>query len=136
VRFEFTEEREHRLLAAADCLLMPSLYEPCGLPQMIGAIYGSLPVVHDTGGLHDTVTHLDAQKNAGNGFVFKTYDSRGLRWAVDRAMDFHRLPAEVRAAQIGRIMRESRERFNHDVTAGQYFDIYESMLKRPLVNPY
>ena len=112
---------------------MPSLFEPCGLPQMIGAIYGALPVVNDTGGLHDTIDHLDVEKNTGNGFVFKTYDSAGLFWAIQEAMEFYKLPGETKASQIERIMTESAATFNHDVTARQYIELYEKMLQRPLI---
>ena len=56
---DFDEELSRLGYAASDFMLMPSRFEPCGLPQMISAIYGSLPIVHDTGGLHDTVRHLD-----------------------------------------------------------------------------
>ena len=132
--YNFDEQTSHQAYAASDFMLMPSLFEPCGLPQMVGAIYGSLPIVHDTGGLHDTVGMLDLEKGSGNGFVFETYDSNGLWWAIERAMDFYRLPAEVKAAQIGRIMRESAERFTHANTAREYIDIYERMLERPLID--
>jgi starch synthase len=115
---------------------MPSLFEPCGLPQMISCLYGSLPVVRDTGGLHDTINHLDASRSTGNGFVFETYDANGLRWAVDQAMDFHRQPEEIKERQIRRIMMESTRRFNHGNTAQQYIDIYEKMLQRPLINAF
>lgn len=133
---DFDEELSHMGYAASDFMLMPSLFEPCGLPQMISAIYGSLPIVHDTGGLHDTVKHLNLQRNTGNGFVFEVCDSNGLRWVIDEAMEFYHRPEDVRATHVARIMRESAEKFNHSVTARQYFDIYEKMLKRPLINPY
>ena len=100
---------------------------------MIGARYGSLPIVHDTGGLHDTVTHLNITKNAGNGFVFEHYDCGGLSWAIDQAMAFHRLPASVRRAQITRIMGEATERFGHRASARRYMELYERMLDRPLL---
>ena len=100
---------------------------------MIGPIYGSLPIVHDTGGLHDTITHLNVQNNTGNGFIFKIYDTQGLRWGIDEAMRFYALPAEVKNAQIQRIMRESKQTFSHVNTANAYIQIYEQMLKRPLV---
>ena len=115
---------------------MPSLFEPCGLPQMVGQLYGSLPVVHDTGGLHDTVEHLDATKEKGNGFVFKIYDSRGLEWAMDKAMEFYKRPAEERERNIARIMREGLARFNHETCAKSYIGIYEKMLNRPLVRSF
>lgn len=129
----FSEEMSRNGFAASDFMLMPSLFEPCGLPQMTAAIYGSLPIVHDTGGLHDTVEMMDATTNTGNGFIFKTYDSGGLDWAIDQAMDFYRLDVHTRGTQIGRVMTESKKRFNHEVTAQAYIDIYETMLNRPLV---
>jgi len=132
---DFNEGLEHLAYGASDFVMMPSLFEPCGLPQMIGAIYGALPVVHDTGGLHDTVLHIDIKKNLGNGFVFKTYDSGGLFWAIQEAMTFYNLPEKTKARQIERIMTESAASFNHDVTAQQYIDLYEKMLKRPLITP-
>ena len=129
----FDEALSHLGYAASDFMLMPSKFEPCGLPQMVSPIYGSLSVVMDTGGLHDTVEHLDLEKNEGNGFVFKNYDCNGLRWAIDQAMKFHRLPKAVKAQQISRIMKESKARFNHSVTAQEYIDIYEVMLERQLI---
>lgn len=130
----FDEKLSHRAYAAADFVLMPSLFEPCGLPQMVGAKYGSLTIAHDTGGLHDTVEHLDVDENAGNGFVFETYDSGGLWWGIKEAMSFYRLPADRRAEQIRRIMIDGARRFNHSVTAREYFNIYEKMLERPIIN--
>jgi ADP-glucose type glycogen/starch synthase len=134
--YDFDERLSRLAYAGADFVLMPSLFEPCGLPQMVGVLYGTLPVVHDTGGLHDTVTHLNVKSATGNGFVFETYDTGGLRWAIDQAMAFYRMPADVRAGQVSRIMREGARRFNHDVTARDYFDLYEDMLNRPLVTPF
>ena len=112
---------------------MPSLFEPCGLPQMVGALYGTLPVVRDTGGLHDCVETIDAARSTGNGIVFRDYDANALSWAIDRAMDFRALPAAVQEAQVARVMRDAAERFNHKVCAKAYIDMYERMLKRPLV---
>lgn len=128
------EERLSRLAyAGSDFMLMPSLFEPCGLPQMTAPIYGSLPVVHATGGLYDTVRHLDADASTGNGFRFDNYDARGFRWAIDEAMRFFALPAETRAREIGRVMRESLKEFSHKEVARRYIAIYEQMLARPLV---
>ena len=133
---DFDDSLSHLGYAAADFMLMPSLFEPCGLPQMISAMYGTLSVVHDTGGLHDTIEHLDIAANKGNGFVFETFDPGGLRWAVDQAMDFHSQPAESRHPQIARVMEDGAARFNHSVTASEYVDIYEKMLQRPLLNAF
>ncbi len=133
---DFDEELSHLAYAGSDFLLMPSRYEPCGLPQMIGTLYGSLPIVHDTGGLHDTITHLDVNKGSGNGFVFRTHDANGLRWAIEQALAFHRMSARSKAQQIRRIMKEGAARFTHSVTARQYINLYERMLQRPLVEPF
>jgi starch synthase len=129
---DFNEDLARLAYGGADFVLMPSKFEPCGLPQMIGSIYGALPVVHDTGGLHDTVKHLAPYKNTGNGFVFETYDSSGLWWAVEQAMNFYRMPAGRREHQVRRIMRQSVASFNHQVTARRYIELYEMMLQRPL----
>ena len=130
----FDEHLEHHAYAAADFVLMPSKFEPCGLPQMIGLIYGALPVAHDTGGLHDTVLHIDVDKNFGNGFLFETFDSNGLFWAIDQAMQFFMLPDEVKRIQIERIMRISAETYNYKVTAKEYINLYEKMLQNPVVS--
>ncbi|MDO9566010.1 MAG: glycogen/starch synthase [Candidatus Desulfaltia sp.] len=129
------DERMARLAyGASDFVLMPSRFEPCGLPQMTGPIYGSLPVAHDTGGIHDTITHIDVDNNRGNGFLFNVFDSRGLRWAIEQAMLFYKLPPKIKEIQIKRIMNQSLASFNHAVTARRYIDLYEKMLQRPLIN--
>ena len=83
-RFDFTEEREHKLLAGADFLLMPSLYEPCGLTQMRAQRYGALPVVRRVGGLADTVD------DRITGFLFDEYQPWALEEAVQYAIDLYR----------------------------------------------
>jgi starch synthase len=79
VRFTFTEEREHRLIAGADVLLMPSLYEPCGLTQLRSQRYGTLPLVRRVGGLADTVD------DEVTGFVFGPYEVDAFDEALARA---------------------------------------------------
>ncbi len=129
----FDEDMARLAYAASDFILMPSSYEPCGLPQMIAPIYGSLPVAHDTGGIHDTVEEMDVEKHRGNGFLFKVFDSKGLRWAIDQAMVFYDFPLKVKEEQIRRVMKQCSASFNHAVTARRYIDLYEKMLRRPLV---
>ncbi len=130
---DFDETMACLAYGASDFVLMPSAFEPCGLPQMIGPIYGALPVAHDTGGIHDTIEHMDVDKNTGNGFLFETFDSNGLFWAIEQAMLFHNLPEKVRAPQIQRIMKQSAAAFSYTRTARQYIDLYEKMLQRPLI---
>lgn len=131
---DFNAQLEHLSYGASDFILMPSLYEPCGLPQMIAPIYGSLPIAHNTGGIHDTITTLDIENNCGNGFLFDVFDSNGLLWAIGKAMKFYERPPETKARHIARIMKTSAATFTHENTARAYTDLYERMLKRPLVN--
>jgi len=130
---DFNEQLEHLSYAAADFILMPSRFEPCGLPQMIAPKYGCLPIAHLTGGIRDTIDALDVAAHTGNGFLFTVYDANGLSWAIDQALDFYRLAPEIRYPEISRVMRESAERFNYTVTARNYIHLYELMLQRPLV---
>ena len=127
---DFNEALSHLGYAASDFILMPSSFEPCGLPQMISPKFGTLPIVHDTGGLHDTIDPLDVGSDTGNGFVFQHFDTTGLRWAIDQALAFHSLPADVKARQISRIMEDAKNRFNHHATAGQYIDVYKTIWQR------
>jgi len=128
------DERISRLgYAGADFMIMPSLFEPCGLPQMTAPLYGNLPIVHATGGLYDTVQPMDVAKSTGNGFRFDYYSADGFRWAIDQAIEFYELPQEVKDKQIRRVMRESAKQFSHQEVARRYIEIYEQMLERPLV---
>ncbi len=127
-------ERLARLAyGASDFVLMPYRFDPSGLLPMISSAYGALPVAYDTGGIHDTVSNLDTAANNGNGFLFKTLDSNGLYWAINQAMQFYMLPVQIRERQINRIMMQSASKFNHHVAAQRYIELYEKILKRPLI---
>jgi len=124
----FRDDLSMRGLAGADFVLMPSLYEPCGLPQMMGPRFGTPAVARATGGLKDTVTPLDADRASGNGFVFAAHTSGGLAAAIAEAVRFYREPETLRRATLQRIMRDSLERFTLANTARSYVEIYEKLL--------
>ena len=132
---DFSETLERIGYAASDFILMPSLFEPCGLPQMTATKYGSLPIASDTGGIHDTISHLDLENNTGNGFLFKILDSAGLFWAIDQAMAFYKIKPERKIDHVRRIMNDAKERFNHENCAKQYIELYQKLLRRPVINP-
>ncbi|MFD0893768.1 glycogen/starch synthase [Luteolibacter ambystomatis] len=125
----FSEPVSRLGYAASDFTMMPSAYEPCGLSQMVALRYGSLPIVHGTGGLRDTVTHFDAATSSGNGFVFETHDANGLRWAIDQAIRFQIQPAADRQRQITRIMAESARAFSPESMVAGYMGIYSKLLQ-------
>jgi starch synthase len=118
--FTFTDDEEHRLLAAADGLLMPSLYEPCGLTQMRAQRYGVLPIVRRVGGLADTVEH------GLTGFVFDEYQPGALVEAVDAAIRLHR----DRARWVRRVRAAMERDFSWDQAVHQYDDVYRAARDR------
>ncbi len=86
----FQDQLAHLIEAGADMFLMPSRYEPCGLNQMYSLRYGTVPIVHRTGGLADTVENWNPHTGQGNGFAFERHDGTGLRWAIETALATYR----------------------------------------------
>lgn len=129
---DFNEPLSRLGYAGSDFMIMPSRFEPCGLPQMVSPKYGTLPIAHDTGGIHDTVDPFNYDLDSGNGFLFEHYTSDGLHWAITEALHFYHQPTEVKAHHLKRIMNEATERFNHANTAKEYINLYEKMLDRPV----
>mgnify|MGYP003582233202 CR=1 FL=1 len=87
VHIGYDEELAHMIEAGSDIFLMPSKYEPCGLNQMYSLMYGTVPVVRNTGGLSDTVN--DYKKKDGNGFLFENYDSKDKMKAIKLALKIY-----------------------------------------------
>ena len=89
VNIYFSNELAQRIYAGADIFLMPSKYEPCGIGQLIALRYGTIPVVHQTGGLKDTVQQYNKYTQEGNGFVFENYNAHEMMYALKRALSFY-----------------------------------------------
>lgn len=121
--FGFVPELSHKIYAAADIFLMPSKTEPCGLAQMIALRYGAVPVVRETGGLHDSVQ--DSGDGKGNGFTFKTYDSGDMLSAVTRALEGYSHP-ERWSVLVRRAMECD---FSWGRSANEYIRLYRDLLK-------
>ena len=81
----YNQRLAHTIFAGSDLLLMPSRFEPCGLAQMQAMAYGTIPVVTDVGGLHDTVIDADADRKKGTGFLATTVDVPGVVDALHRS---------------------------------------------------
>jgi starch synthase len=121
----YNEELAHLVYAGSDFFLMPSVYEPCGLAQMISWRYGTIPLVSNVGGLADTVVDLSDRKRTPNGIVMSSYSVSGFLEAVDRALGlFHekdRMQALIAAAMNARL--------TWDHSAEEYVESYEACLR-------
>jgi len=114
----------HQIEAGADILLMPSKYEPCGLSQLYALRYGTIPVVHATGGLNDTITELTPDGAAGNGIKFREYTPEALIGGVRQALGFYGRPDVWRAVQQ-RIMLED---YSWTKSAEAYQQAYRQLM--------
>jgi len=125
--------------AAASDVFGASLYEPCGQIDQVGNLFGATATNRDTGGYHDKIRELrlkmdGAPQDVGNGFLFRDYDAGGLWYALEKSMTFHRKPDKVREAQMKRIMKEARQRYDLGNMIAEYIRIYEKLNGgRPLV---
>ena len=81
----YSEAMSHKIYAACDAFLMPSLFEPCGLSQLMSLKYGTLPIVRETGGLKDTVDNYNDEEKTGTGFSFPNYNAHEMLDTVRRA---------------------------------------------------
>jgi starch synthase len=116
----FDDALAHLIEGGADIFLMPSRFEPCGLNQMYSLRYGTVPVVHATGGLVDTVHNVD-ESGRGTGFTFVDYSPMALLGALGRALEvFENRPAWRRIQKAG-----MREDFSWDASARKYVKVYE-----------
>lgn len=124
-QFTFNTELSQRIYAGADILLMPSHVEPCGSTQMLAMRYGCIPVVHQTGGLADTVQEFDPQTSGGNGFSFSGYDPFQLFAAVVRALEVYRF-RDVWADLMQRAMLAD---YSWAASAEQYVALYRRAIE-------
>lgn len=126
VHIGFTEERSHHIYAASDVLLMPSMFEPCGLAQMIAMRYGTLPIVRETGGLRDTVEPYNEYENTGCGFSFANFNAQEMADIVRYA---YRVEHEQKAAWKELIYRAMDRNFSWNVSAHAYEKLYDKLVE-------
>jgi len=126
IGLEFDENLSRRIYSAADCLLVPSRYEPCGLTQMIALRYGALPIVRQTGGLADTVFDLQQHTKSGNGFVFNDATPKALLEAIDRALELY--PQRNRWLPL--VKKGMEIDFSWGGSAHRYEELYEKALTK------
>lgn len=127
VTLGFDEALAHQIEAGADCFLMPSRFEPCGLNQMYSQAYGTPPVVTATGGLADTVTDVAASPTTGTGFVMPQATQAAFDAALNAVMELWGQPQAWQALQ----RRGMQQDFGWDHAAQQYVALYEALLEAP-----
>ncbi len=115
----------HRIYAGSDLFLMPSLFEPCGISQMIAQRYGTLPVVRETGGLKDTVHPYNKYTGEGSGFSFAGYDAGELMSTLKMAFSVLKDPEE-RGKLIHNAMSQDNS-FTH--SAKEYLHFYKQLIR-------
>ncbi len=129
VRIEYNEQLAHLIYAGSDIFLMPSLFEPCGISQMIAMRYGTVPVVRKVGGLKDSVIDYMEDPDEGNGFVFKDYNSKELLHAMLRAAVLYNMERcndeKVWSKIIKRCMSKD---FSWEKSSREYERVYSSAI--------
>lgn len=127
VTIGYDEPYAHQLIAGADIICVPSHFEPCGLTQLYGLKYGTLPLVRRVGGLADTVVDADLEHlvdGTATGFVFESFDTPAFLHAVRQALALARRPTDWRAVQ----QRGMRQAFGWDRAAREYHALYAQAL--------
>ena len=117
----YDESLAHQIYAGADALLVPSLFEPCGLTQLISMRYGTVPIVRETGGLKDTVAPYNEFADEGNGFTFDRYEAGLLLDAVIRAKTVY---FTQRDRWNEMVVRDMKKDVSWDLSARQYRELY------------
>ncbi|WP_151448535.1 glycogen synthase GlgA [Lacisediminimonas profundi] len=128
VEIGYHEPRSHEIVAGADIITVPSRFEPCGLTQLYGLAYGTLPLVRRVGGLADSVidcTPATVADRSGTGFVFDEFSEPAFARAVERAFELFRTPLQWQQAQRNAM----RARFSWDDAAARMLPLYQEVAK-------
>ena len=122
---DFDISLAQQMYAGADLFLMPSAFEPCGLSQMISLRYGTLPIVHETGGLKDTVIPYNSYTGEGTGFTFIDFSGYALLGTIYRALDVYENQPKAWAKMVREAMSQD---FSWKEPAKDYLDVYQSLV--------
>lgn len=120
----FDSALAQQIYASSDMFLMPSLFEPCGIGQMLAMRYGTLPIVRETGGLKDTVNPYNKFTGEGNGFSFKNYNAHEMLYCIQRAMELYKDKDKWRRLVINAMNTDS----SWKKSAMEYIKTYHEML--------
>ncbi|MBO4603775.1 MAG: glycogen synthase [Clostridiales bacterium] len=129
---DFDSGLAHTIYAGADIFLMPSIFEPCGLSQLVAMAYGSVPVVRETGGLKDTVTPYNEYTGEGNGFSFANINAHEFLFVTKYAADLYRNHKDVWKKIIETGMKGD---YSWKKSAGEYAGLFSLITGIPLTAP-
>ncbi|KAM1592686.1 hypothetical protein EV2_037580 [Malus domestica] len=130
---KYDDSLSHTIYAASDMFIIPSIFEPCGLTQMIAMRYGSIPIARKTGGLNDSVFDVDDDTvplQFRNGYSFLTPDEQGLNGAMERAFDLYTNNPDIWQQLVQKVMNID---FSWDTSASQYEELYSKSVARARV---
>ena len=120
----YSDEYAHKIYASCDAFLMPSLFEPCGLGQMMAMRYGTLPIVRETGGLKDTVEAYNEYENTGTGFSFSNYNAHEMLFILRYAQNIYK---ENRSRWNEIVQRAMQKDFSWGASAKSYETRYDKV---------
>lgn len=123
-RIYYSEEESHKIYAASDFYLMPSVSEPCGISQLIAMRYGSLPIVREAGGLKDTVTPYNEYTGEGTGYSFANINAHELLFAIKNAISVYNTKKDTHNNLIINAMAENND---WEMSSERYLDLYEGI---------
>ena len=121
----YSEELSHKIYAACDAFLMPSLFEPCGLSQLMALRYGTVPIVRETGGLKDTVEPYNEFDNRGTGFSFANYNAHEMLSTIQYAKYIYDNKKREWNKIIDRAMAKD---FSWQASALKYQELYDWLI--------
>ena len=122
--FSYSEKHAHRIYAGADALLMPSLFEPCGLSQLMSMRYGTLPMVRETGGLKDTVEPYNEYEQTGNGFSFANYNAHEMLHMIRYAKETY---SQHKKEWNQMVVRAMKCDYSWKASANEYEKLYNQL---------
>ena len=120
----YSNERSHKIYAACDAFLMPSLFEPCGLSQLMSLRYGTIPIVRETGGLKDTVVPYNEYEGTGTGFSFANYNAHEMMNTINYAKSVYYDHKREWNKMVDRAMSVD---FSWNASARKYEELYRSL---------
>ena len=115
----------HKIYASCDAFLMPSLFEPCGLSQLMSLRYGTIPIVRETGGLKDTVEPYNEYNATGTGFSFTNYNADEMLKLIKYSKEIY---YDHRDDWNKMVVRGMKEDFSWDKSAEKYMKLYSLLL--------